>query len=121
MIKFVVNIEPVPQARPRFSRGRCFEPARCTEYKKQVAMAAKNAMAGREPMTGAVKMKIRLYRKYARCSRRYGDFDNHAKSICDALNGVVYSDDSQIISCAIEKNTDRENPRVEVEISEMAD
>ena len=121
MIKFVVDVEPVPQARPRFSRGRCFEPARCTEYKKQVATAAKVAMCGREPVTCAVKMTVKLYRKYARCSRRYGDFDNHAKSICDALNKICYEDDSQIVRFVVEKFTDKNFPRVEVEISELSD
>ena len=121
MIKFVVDVEPLPQPRPRFSKFGVYEPKKITEYKKAISQAAKIAMCGCEPMTCAVKMTVRLYRKYARCSRRYGDFDNHAKSICDALNGVVYSDDSQIISCTIEKFTDKLNPRVEVVIEEMAD
>lgn len=121
MIEFVVNVEPLPQPRPRFSCGRCYQPARIIEYKKQVATAAKVAMCGREPVTCAVKMTVKLYRKYARCSRRFGDYDNHGKAVCDACNGVVYADDSQIVSCTIEKHTDKLNPRVEVEISELAD
>ena len=62
---------------------------------------------------------IRLYRKYKRCSRRFGDFDNLAKAVCDALNGVVFTDDSQIVRCVVEKITDGLNPRVEVEIAEI--
>lgn len=115
-LKFCVNIEPIPQARPRFSRGRCYEPARCTEYKKAVGLAAKVAMNGRAVFEGAVKIRIRLYRKYKSTSRRYGDWDNHGKAICDACNKIVYGDDSQIISCTVEKYTDKENPRIIVEI-----
>ena len=80
---------------------------------------AKLAMKDSEPMTGELSATIRLYRKYKRCSRQFGDFDNHAKSICDALNKIVYADDSQIIRCVVEKITDGLNPRVEVKISEL--
>lgn len=118
MIKFVVEVEPLPQPRPRFSRGRCFQPKVITEYKAQIAQAAQSAMKDKEPMTGAISMSIKLYRKYKSTSRRFGDFDNHGKAVCDALNGVVYLDDSQIVKCTVEKYTDKENPRVEVQIEE---
>ena len=119
MIKFTVPIEPLPQPRPRFSRFGVYEPKKITEYKKAIAAVAKLAMKDSEPMTGELSAVIKLYRKYKRCSRQFGDFDNHAKSICDALNKIVYADDSQIVRCVVEKFTDKENPRVEVEINEI--
>ena len=119
MIKFVAKIEPIPQARPRFSKFGAYEPKRNTEYKKAIAAVAKSAMKDSEPMTGELSAVIRLYRKYKRCSRNYGDFDNHAKSICDALNKIAYDDDAQIVRCTIEKFTDKINPRVEVTISRI--
>lgn len=45
------------------------------------------------------------------------DCDNIAKIICDALNGVAYRDDSQIISCLIEKYYG-EVPKVYVTLSD---
>ena len=119
MIKFAVEVEPLPQPRPRFSRGRCFQPKPIVEYKAAITQAARLAMANREPMTGAVVMTIKLYRKYKSTSRRFGDFDNHGKAICDALNGVIYLDDSQIVKCTVEKYTDKNFPHVEVEIEEL--
>ena len=116
MISFVVNAEPLPQPRPRFGFGRAYQPKKIVEYKAQISQAAKIAMSGRELMTGAVQLSIKLYRKFVVTSRRFGDFDNLAKAICDALNGIVYKDDSQIISCHVEKHTDKENPRVEVTV-----
>lgn len=44
------------------------------------------------------------------------DLDNVLKAVGDALNGVVYEDDSQIIDCHIRKAY-AETPRVEVFIS----
>jgi Holliday junction resolvase RusA-like endonuclease len=42
--------------------------------------------------------------------------DNCAKSICDALNGIVYLDDSQIVELIIRRYVDRERPRAEVTV-----
>jgi Holliday junction resolvase RusA-like endonuclease len=36
-------------------------------------------------------------------SKLTGDIDNYAKSILDALNGVAYADDKQIVSLYLEK------------------
>lgn len=119
MINFTVEGEPIPQARPRFSKFGAYEPKRNTEYKKQVAQSARAVMGEREPMSGAVSMKIRLYRKFQAVSRRFGDWDNLGKAICDALNKIVYADDSQIIRCTVEKYTDKNFPRAEIEISEL--
>ena len=118
MIKFTVEVEPLPQPRPRFSRGRCFQPKPIVEYKAAITQAARLAMANREPMTGELSAVIKLFRKYKSTSRRFGDLDNHAKAILDALNGVCFVDDSQVVKLTVEKYTDKDNPRVEVEIEE---
>ena len=118
-LKFTIPIEPLPQPRPRFSRFGVYEPKKITEYKAEIAQAARLAMKDSEPMTGELSAVIRLYRKYKRCSRRFGDFDNLAKAVLDALNKIVYDDDAQIVKCTIEKYTDKLNPRVEVEVQEL--
>ena len=100
---FALEIEPLPQCRPRFSRGHCYEPARITSYKDAVAEAARTAMAGAPPLTGAVEVQIRFSRKFSVTSRRFGDLDNLAKSVIDALNGVIWLDDAQIVKLELEK------------------
>ena len=48
------------------------------------------------------------------------DFDNIFKIICDALNGLAYADDAQIVEAQISKIfTGNDMPRIEVEISEI--
>lgn len=73
-------------------------------------------MRGYKIIDCAVEVTLVFYRKFAPTSRSYGDFDNLAKAICDALNGIVYKDDSQIVRCKIEKRQDKENPRVEISV-----
>ena len=112
-MKIEMEIEPIPQARIRFGGGRCYEPSRLREYKNKIAKLAKEC--GAEKLQGAVKMTIRLYRKFKATSRRFGDFDNLAKAICDSLNGVCYVDDSQVVSCKVEK-IQSATPKIEIEI-----
>jgi len=49
-------------------------------------------------------------------TKRERDIDNFSKLLLDALTGIVYEDDSQIVSLTITKAYDKENPRVDVEI-----
>ena len=118
-MKLVVEVEPLPQTRPRFSKfGGCYEPAPMKEYKRKIALVANAFMQSNnlEAMTGELSASVRLYRKYKRTSRRYGDCDNHLKAIFDALNGIIYADDSQIVCCSCEKHTDKDKARIEIEI-----
>ena len=46
------------------------------------------------------------------------DLDNVAKIVLDSLNGIAYSDDSQIVKLNVEKHYS-ENPRVEVTLYEV--
>lgn len=47
------------------------------------------------------------------------DADNIAKVICDALNGVAYSDDTQIIELSVVKAYTGGQPRVHVYVGEV--
>ena len=117
-IKIVVDGDPIPAARPRYSVRRVvYQPKRNAEYRAKV-QAAVEAMGGREPMTGEVVASVRLYRKYKPSARNFGDVDNHLKAIFDGMNGIVFADDSQITRCVVEKFTDKNQPRAEIEIEE---
>ena len=62
-----------------------------------------------------VTMKIVLYFK----DNRRRDLDNHLKGILDSLNGAAYNDDSQIQELTVSKFVDRDNPRLDIEITKM--
>jgi Holliday junction resolvase RusA-like endonuclease len=46
------------------------------------------------------------------------DIDNYAKAILDALNGVMWADDGQIVQLTASKSYGE--PRVEIEIQEVS-
>lgn len=115
-MKFEIDIEPLPQARARFGRGKVFEPARVSAYKAAVKAAARAAMENQQPFSTALSCRIKLWRKFKITSRRFGDIDNHAKSILDACNGVIFADDSQVTALTVEKY--QGTPKIEVEITE---
>lgn len=49
------------------------------------------------------------------------DADNIAKVICDALNGIAYRDDTQIVSLVVTKVYTASEPKVVVGICEMTE
>ena len=118
-MKIEIVIDPLPQSRPRFTRGgRCYELPKMTAYKKIVTQAAQSAMQGFTPAEGTeLTCKIKIWRKFKPTSRRFGDADNHAKSILDALNGVVFADDALVTSLNVEK-FQSSTPKVEIEINQ---
>ena len=116
-MKIKIEIEPLPQPRPRFSRfGGVYFPKTFTEYKAKISKAAVKAMDNKPPMTGEITAKLKFFRKYKRNSRRYGDCDNLSKAVLDALNGICYVDDSQIVEVTSVKETDKAKPRIEIEL-----
>lgn len=48
---------------------------------------------------------------------RRRDLDNLEKTVGDALNGIIWDDDSQIDEVYKRRHLDRENPRVEITIT----
>lgn len=119
-MKICVLTEPIPASRPRFGSGRAYQPKRNREYREVVKAAAIVAMDGREPMTGEVTARISLFRRFKPTARNYGDCDNHAKAILDGLTGICFVDDAQVVKLVVEKFKDSDNPRAEIELSEVS-
>lgn len=53
--------------------------------------------------------------------KRKRDWDNYHKLSMDALEGIVYKDDTQIQKAVVTKHYDKENPRMEIEINKIND
>ena len=117
MIEFFVPGKPVPMARPRVTRtGHAYTPKNCVEYKSLVAAFARDVMRGKELYDGEVWVEISFYfmtptswsKKKRETMTGEGvisrpDMDNLYKAVTDALNGIVYRDDSQITRAIIRK------------------
>ena len=126
----------MPQGRPRFvRRGKfvtTYDPPKSVAYKKLVKLQA-SAQYKDSPLTGALCADVLVYRsmpkggsKVLKQRRLSGedrpitkpDVDNYYKAVTDALTGIVYEDDNQIVHMSGDKfYTD--NPRVELTITKF--
>jgi Holliday junction resolvase RusA-like endonuclease len=137
VIFFTVYGEPVAQGRPRFAmRGNhvmTYDPEKSQLYKDTVySIALQNKP--KELMQGPIVLTIKCHRGIPKSilssKKKLGkamsgelrpttkpDVDNYAKGIKDALKGVIWQDDSQVVSLTVSKHYSI-TPRVEIEISE---
>lgn len=129
-MQFIVEGEAVPKSRPRFANGRAYTPKRTKDYEQKVREAYTGDMypAGIPlkmlitayfaiPKSATVKASEEMIKGLIRPLKR-PDADNIAKAICDALNGVAYADDKQIVRLTVAKYYSIW-PRVEIEIDEV--
>ena len=95
-MKMTLDIEPKPCPRPRF--GKCaYMPAEYVAYKEMIGALVKAKVQG-TPLTDNLKLQITFRRKFKVQSRRFGDIDNLVKGVLDSLNGILFVDDSQVVS-----------------------
>ena len=132
MITLVIPGEPVAKGRPRVMRsGVTFTPPKTLNYEtliKELFIISRQAL-----MTGELRAEIDAYftinktvsqkKKEQMISQQIRptkrpDLDNVAKAVLDALNGLAYNDDSQIVSLTINKYW-AEVPRVTIRIEEV--
>jgi Holliday junction resolvase RusA-like endonuclease len=116
-IMFTVYGEPVAKGRPRVTtRGKfpvVYTPEKTRTYETEVGMMAKAAMGNTEPLEGALEAFIYVTfavppsyskKRTAAClseTEKYikkPDLTNVVKSVEDGMNGIVFRDDSQIMS-----------------------
>lgn len=117
-MKIIAAIEPVPLGRARINtstHGR-YLPPRSKQFKEELSAIALREMKNEEPIKGLIKVTLKFSKRGTVGSRRYGDLDNHVKAVMDALNGVVWVDDAQVVEMhAFKRNGD---PLIEIEISD---
>lgn len=102
-MKIAFLIDAVPQARPRFFRGVAVDPPKCRQFKATLKKLAQQC----NPtfFTGAVAVEIGIWRDFkSLVNQRYGDIDNLAKGILDAMKGVLWNDDKQVVRLSVTKN-----------------
>ena len=132
--RFSVPGEPVGKGRPiitsRGGRPHGFTPAKTRAYERSVAAAYQAKYLCVPPMTGALEVKIEAFmpipESWSREKKAQAlaeiilpttkpDCSNILKAVEDALNGIAYEDDKQIIGIRFVKRYGA-MPRVDVEI-----
>jgi crossover junction endodeoxyribonuclease RusA len=92
--------------------NRSYMTQKCVDLKEAWQWEAKSQW-GADPVTCELRVTLDIYHG----DKRKRDVDNFNKLVFDALTGIVYEDDSQIIELTIRKHYDKAAPRVEVTIS----
>ena len=118
-VTFVVDGTPTAKGRPRVTAGgHAFTPAKTRQAEAVARLVAQQAMSGRPPMTGPVKLVLQAdlpiptsWSKRKRAMAITGDIrpttrpdlDNYLKLILDAANSIVFADDSQVVDVVASK------------------
>lgn len=97
-VSFRVEGNPLPKQsfRARNSRKGYTDP-RIKAHQDLISWKAKEAMKGNPPYEGEVTVSY----VFRRSDRRRCDYTNMAKLCDDAMNGIVYDDDSRITAAHI--------------------
>ena len=136
-VSFTVPGQPVAKGRPKFARQggfvRAYTPEKTANYETLVKLAAGEAMAGESPLQGPLSLMLRLYVQIPKSTTKRDrarieaggfyptkkpDVDNVLKTVTDAMNGIVYGDDAQIVTVTVTKAY-ADTPRAEVWVSQI--
>ena len=133
-MKIIVPGKPQGKARARTvtraNRTHSYTPQKSIDYERLIAVSYKSQRGGyfaREPVNLIVAAFYPIPKSWTRLQIESAlngdtvpttkpDCDNCLKIVADALNGVAYEDDKQIVSATITKHYCH-SPRIEVTIS----
>lgn len=93
-------------------QGRRITSAAGRQFKADIALLAKRQ--GARLLSGDLIITFRVFRP-----KRIGDLDNRLKASQDALRGVCFEDDKQIIEIHAFRFDDKANPRIEIDLKEL--
>ncbi len=131
-VTFVVEGEPEGKGRPRVTKHGTYTPKKTKVYEERVQWAYRHAADGfRFGDIEMIKLEITAYYGIAKSKTKTmkklmkegkvrptkkPDTDNVIKVVADALNGIAYRDDAQIVDTVCRKYFSEE-PRVEVTLT----
>lgn len=110
--KQFIPIRPLAKERPRATRsGHVYTPKRTSQYEKKVGEAYTGPLI---PADHTVEVSLTFSKEGTHIvvigkknpewkSSLRGDIDNYVKSILDALNGIAWEDDVQIVEVTVKK------------------
>lgn len=126
LLDLIIEMAPVAKGRPRFARGIAYTPKATKDAEKRIRDAAKDAFKS-DPYDGAVDVAVMFYLERPKSKSRKKhplhlgrpDVDNFAKLVLDALNGIVWVDDGQVVNlfCAKRYADDMAGPCIEVNVA----
>ena len=122
MLTYMVEGNPIGKGRPKFARRGSFvstyTPTKTRDYENVIKEVAKKAMGSNEiletPVTVAIYITVPIPASYSKkrteaCLKdierpiKKPDIDNIAKCFLDAMNEIVYKDDTQVLTLHVTK------------------
>lgn len=138
-MKMTLNIEPKPQARPRFARRgnytTTYEDKEMKTWKNKCRLLIAKHHADQPALEGALRTRVKFFIKPPQYISKVkknrqaltdeiipvskkADLDNYIKALFDSANGILYKDDGQIAEIYAIKVYST-SPRIEFEIEEI--
>lgn len=135
-MKMILDIEPKPQSRPRFTKfGKPYDTKDMKIWRNTCNLLVRNQFKGHTMLEGAVKVKARFYiepPEYIKKVKKNHqalldetipvdkkpDLDNYEKALYDSMSGIVFQDDGRIALHDVGKFYSL-SPRIEVELEEI--
>lgn len=135
-MKMILNIEPKPQTRPRFSKFGTYEDPKMKAWRCQCSQLIAKHHAGQPAIEGALRARVKFFVKPPQYISKVkknrqaltdeiipvskkADLDNYIKALFDSANGILYKDDGQIAEIYAVK-VYSVSPRIEFEIEEIS-
>ena len=129
---FTFNIPPVPASRPRVTRWGTYYAKKYTDYQSEMGCLLTDMEV--HPYTELLEVEVIFHVEMAKswskkkkkdkdtkyCDNN-ADIDNYIKAIFDALNGVLYEDDKQIVRIKNSEKRYSSTPRTEFSINIITD
>jgi crossover junction endodeoxyribonuclease RusA len=111
MITMVLPYPPSSNRYWRTYRGRTVKSDEARKYQDEAGWCAR--VAGAEMLAGDVAMELKIYRP-----RKSGDTSNRIKVLEDAMQGILYENDNQIVEIHAYRFDDSHSPRIELKVWE---
>ena len=122
MLTYLVEGNPIGKGRPKFARRgnfvSAYTPTKTRDYESVIKEAAQKAMGSNAvletPVTVAIYITVPIPASYSKkrteaCLKdierpiKKPDIDNIAKCFLDAMNDIVYKDDTQVLTLHVTK------------------
>lgn len=135
-VYFTIPDQPVGQGRVRISRAgnfvRAYDPPKSRQYKALAWQKARQVYEGKKPLEGPIAVYVVQYfyipKSYSKKRKRKiiaqkeyhthkPDDDNVYKAVTDAISGLIYSDDRQVVQHSCFQWYSK-RPRVEVLVTD---
>jgi len=115
ILELTIPGEPVPKARVMWRGRQSYTSGKVLSAEAHIEILARQLV--KVPVRGPIVLDADFFLG----NRRKVDWDNLSKLVCDALNGIVWDDDSQIVRAYVGKFVDRVSPRTELRVWKLVE